>query len=411
MSDEVELTGLRARLSEWAGVRDELVVTETVQRSLARYTADVETHLAHEGVNASDATLMQALGAAVTVGETYFFRHPEQLTALGHLIAQLVATGRTRLRAWSAGCATGEEAYSLAALLRGSLPTDRHVELEVLGTDLVAQRIEVAERAVYGEHSVRVAGPLLFPLFETGGDEQYAIAPQLRALTRFAVHNLLEPASEPGTYDLIVCRNVLVYLTPAAAATVVARLSEALAPGGIIAFGSVELEATPPDLEPAGPPEFAIFRRMTRAPKPAAQERATATVATPSAQLLPVVVRAAPSAAGGMGAAADGGAPVHDSIAVHLRALALIEAGRLQAAAALLDELVRGSPAYVPGLLERALLWQRGGEEACAEALMRELLLRMAQRADDEVVSGPTPLQVVYYRRSAEAFLARRARS
>jgi hypothetical protein len=98
-------------------------------------------------------------------------------------------------------------------------------------------------------------------------------------------------------------------------------------------------------------------------------------------------------------------APPPEPVAIHLRALVHIEHGERQVARAALDELCTLAPGYVPGLLERALLHVRSGERAAAGALMRDVLRRTEGLAADEMLAGPEPLPVSFYRESAERFL------
>ncbi len=178
-----------------------------------------------------------ALLDAVTVQETRLFRHPSQFAALD---AALAMRPPGPLRLLSAGCATGEEAWSLAALAR------RHGPAEVVGLDLCRPALARAEA---GELGTVLGNPLecvpaaFLPLFGGG-----VVAPVLRPLARFARANLL--AAPPGTFDVIFCRNVLIYLHDAAREAVMANLVAALRPGGLLALGPTD--RPPPALHALG---------------------------------------------------------------------------------------------------------------------------------------------------------------
>lgn len=161
------------------------------------------------------------VAAAFTVGETWFQRIGAQLEALPDLLA-----GRPHVRAWSAGCSTGEEAYALAA----AFPRQT---VEVLGTDLNPESVRRAREGRYGAWSFRGVPPeQVRRSFERRGD-QFEVRGELRRRVRFAVHNLTTPAPQLDL-DVIACRNVTIYFTPAAAEQVYTHLTRALAPGGVM---------------------------------------------------------------------------------------------------------------------------------------------------------------------------------
>ena len=186
--------------------------------------------------------MIEGLAAAVAVGETSFFRQPEHFAWIAR------ETRGRRLRAWSAGCATGEEAWSLAATIEG----------EVLGTDLIEGHVAAARAGTYRPWSVRA--PLPEAILEPLPDGRLRVVDRLRAAVRFRRHNLLDPAPEGG-FDLILCRNVLVWFTAEAARFAIANLSAALAPGGCLLFAPLDVDGRLPGLERLRPPELQIHRR------------------------------------------------------------------------------------------------------------------------------------------------------
>ena len=115
----------------------------------------------------------QAVVRASLVGETYFFRHPEHFRFISREgLPRVMRSGVTHLRGWSAGCATGEEAYSLAAcLLSAALPG---ITVDVVGTDINEGSLTTARRATYGAWSRRESGPHLFPLYRPLEERQVA---------------------------------------------------------------------------------------------------------------------------------------------------------------------------------------------------------------------------------------------
>ena len=329
-----------------------------------------------------DQQVVDALCQAVSVGETFFFRQPEHFRWIASRLAPIwLAQDRAEIRAWSAGCATGEEAYSLAACLLDVAP--RGSRVSVLGTDLIERNLTVAREAQYGSWSRRVSGPMLHQVFVDSAAERATVLPRLRNATNFARHNLLEPA--PAIFDVIFCRNVLVYFAPEAAKLTLRHLARAVAQGGALFFGSMDVTQNMPQLQLAKPGELQIFWRQ---PAELHTPKATPKVSPPPPP--PKTVR-----------------PI-DPIALHLKALQQIESGDRAHAQEELESISRVVPDYLPALLERALLHLRAGEKIAAGTLMREVLRRAEALLPDELVPGPTPLPASFYRGSAVNYLSKR---
>ncbi|MBN9519072.1 methyltransferase domain-containing protein [bacterium] len=176
-----------------------------------------------------------------TVGETYFFRHPDQYRALADAV--LVGRERPRLRILSAGCASGEEAYSLAVLVREHVSDGSNGDARVVGIDLNPDALAKAALGRYTPWSLRgVPDDLRQRVFRVSGKE-HQIDASVRALVSFEERNLLDDAPDfwyPGAFDAIFCRNVLMYFTPEATRAVVDRFARALAPGGLLFLGPAE---------------------------------------------------------------------------------------------------------------------------------------------------------------------------
>jgi chemotaxis protein methyltransferase CheR len=196
-----------------------------------------------------DGAAWQRLVSLATIGETYFFRHREQLDAFRRVALPVLVEARRSLeppvlRAWSAGCSSGEEAYSLAMLLEEALPDRARWQVRVVGTDIDGEALDRARTGVYGRWAFRAGGDERARWFRPvpGGER---IEARIRDLVAFERHNLVDPGTPPpialgGPADLVVCRNVTIYMSPEATRSVAARLYEALAPGGWLLVGPVE---------------------------------------------------------------------------------------------------------------------------------------------------------------------------
>ncbi len=170
----------------------------------------------------------------VVVSETAFWRHPEQLA----LITRLAAAADAPLAIWSAGCATGEEPYSVAiALLEAGRAACRD---RILATDVSSRALAAAHEGTYGVRSLRKLPPALAERWFHGATER-RVRPEVRALVKFEHHNVVADPPPGGPFDVVLCRNVLIYFDARTAAAVVARLALALRPGGALVLGPVEL--------------------------------------------------------------------------------------------------------------------------------------------------------------------------
>jgi chemotaxis protein methyltransferase CheR len=173
------------------------------------------------------------LVSTFAIGETTFLRHPEHFHALKRLVPLLPnARACQPLRAFSAGCASGEEAYSLAATLAESYP----VRSEVLGWDMNPDAIARAHAGEYRPWSLRDVDAGATERWLTPSPSGVKVAPWLTSHLRFQVGNL-HLDSFPTGLDLVFCRNVLLYFQPDAARRVYMRLAQALNPGGMLFVG------------------------------------------------------------------------------------------------------------------------------------------------------------------------------
>lgn len=195
-------------------------------------------------------TQLQVLASHLTVGETYFFREQNTLDALAtHVLPELIQARRgreQRLRLWSAACASGEEAYSLAILVHRILPDLADWHVTILATDINPRALQKAAAGTYGEWSFRgVPAGIKEQYFDRTGDGRYRIRPEIRKLVTFELVNLVQDeypslATETNAMDVIVCRNVLMYFTPDQIRKVVANLQHALLDGGCLAVSPSE---------------------------------------------------------------------------------------------------------------------------------------------------------------------------
>jgi chemotaxis protein methyltransferase CheR len=196
---------------------------------------------------------LETLAGHLTVGETYFFRDPASFEALERdilppLVAARAGTGRT-LRLWSAGCCTGEEAYSLAITCARVLTDLDAWNVSILATDINPTFLAKAEAGVYSAWSFRgTPGWLRERFFSPAPNKRFVIAPAVKHLVRFGYLNLAADAypslhNHTNAMDVIFCRNVLMYFTPAHQQRVVAALHGCLVDGGCLVVNPTEAGA------------------------------------------------------------------------------------------------------------------------------------------------------------------------
>ena len=190
----------------------------------------------------SDPGAFDDLLTELTIGETYFFRTHEHFDFVRqHALPELMrlrGPGHV-VRAWSAGCSSGEEPYSLAVLLRQQGYGDR---MEVLATDISRAALARAQEARYSTWSLRTEPAQQMRSFLRLEDKRYVLAPEVRQRVRFSYLNLaldVWPSAESGIHqlDIIFCRNVLIYFTRPTIEAVARRLYESLAEGGFLITG------------------------------------------------------------------------------------------------------------------------------------------------------------------------------
>lgn len=187
---------------------------------------------------------IETLARHLTIGETYFFRDQRSFEALeNRILRPMIADRRGKaqtLRLWSAACSSGEEAYSLAILLREILPCPQEWNITLLATDLNPGALERARHAEYSAWSFR-ALPLALrdKYFHSSDNKRYALCDSVKAMVRFEYLNLIEdafpsPLSDTLAMDLILCRNVLMYFQPSAAQEVIHKMYRSLVDGGYL---------------------------------------------------------------------------------------------------------------------------------------------------------------------------------
>lgn len=235
----------------------------------ARGTPD---EAAYFSLLASSATHAEwdALIERLTNHETSFFRHPPSFEALRMQILPELRAARpsgSRLSLWSAGCSTGQEAYSIAMSAAAENP---HADFTVWGSDISHQAIKLARTARFGPRAVATIPDIYRQRFLRalpGAGGEFTIVDELRERVRFMTTNLVEPDGFRASHDVVFCHNVLIYFSPAAVTQAVARLAQSVALGGYLLLGPGEApHDRPAGLDPVVVNGVRAYQRRTSRP-------------------------------------------------------------------------------------------------------------------------------------------------
>jgi chemotaxis protein methyltransferase CheR len=191
-----------------------------------------------------ESSLAQDVVEALLNNETYFFRDRQIFDYLASgVLADLSAkrAAERKLAIWCVGCSTGQETLSVAMTFLEQQARWDGWSIEILGTDVSSSAVDFARTATYSNFQIqRGLGVGQMLGFFTETPEGWRARDNLRQMVRYEIHNLLHPAPYPGQFDLILCRNVLLYFDGPVRARAYARLAEALAPDGKLLLGGGE---------------------------------------------------------------------------------------------------------------------------------------------------------------------------
>jgi chemotaxis protein methyltransferase CheR len=311
------------------------------------------------------------------VGETYFLRHIEQFRALTEVVVpeRLVVPGRSgQLRLLSAGCASGEEAYSMAIVMReeAGLP-----DTSILGIDVNPAALEKARKGRYTPWSLRAVPPPIRRRWFTTEGRDVVLDPRLRTRVRFERHNLVvdDPVLwRPGSFDAVFCRNVMMYFAPEVMAQVVRRIARSLVPGGYLFLGSAEtLRGVSTEFQLRESHGTFYYQRKPEDRRgPVAEWFDPLHSASDRAHkaMIPTQAPAAPAPAAAAAAAAEPAAPRLDLGS----ALELLNQERFTEALGAIDELSPAAGDNAEVLLLRAALLSHSGSFIAAEQTCHRLL-------------------------------------
>lgn len=185
----------------------------------------------------------------LTVNHTYFFRNEPQFAALQRKILpdmiqkKLQGNPKPTLRVWSAGCSTGEEPYTIAMILKETIPDIENWDIQILATDASMQALDKARQGIYHTQSVRLVDPAYLQKYfnpkKVGGQTHYVLSDDIKHMVSLSFFNLMDE-HYPSDFDIIFCRNVVIYFDMETTIAVMRKLHSSLAPDGVLFIGYSE---------------------------------------------------------------------------------------------------------------------------------------------------------------------------
>jgi chemotaxis protein methyltransferase CheR len=244
---------VRELVHELAGIslhegKRELVVARLAKRIRQlgmSSVGDYLTYVREQKTQDELITMLDALATNLTSfwRESQHFDYVEQVI-LPQILARIKQTGDHRIRAWSAGCSSGEEPYSLAMLLKHKLDNYTHCDLKILATDLSTKVLALARNGVYSIDRIKAIPPEIRHKYmteqPTDRDREYRVADEVRSAVSFARLNLMETWPMQGPLDFIFCRNVMIYFDKTTQGQLARRFHELLRSGGTLFIGHSE---------------------------------------------------------------------------------------------------------------------------------------------------------------------------
>ncbi|HEY6808518.1 MAG TPA: protein-glutamate O-methyltransferase CheR [Gemmatimonadales bacterium] len=243
--DEVGFRALTRKISQARGFSCEAYKDKCLRRRIAvRMRArGVHTFADYAALLDRDAHEYEQLLDALTINVTKFYRNAEMWNALGPHLAALWRERHGHLKVWSAGCASGEEPYTLAVLLAEAARTageePQLARCRVDATDIDRVSLERTRAAAYPTAAFSEMPALLVQRYFTGGETREPVPAVKRLVRVIALDLVREPPPDPP-YDLITCRNVVIYFDRESQERLFVRFAEALRPGGVLVLGKVE---------------------------------------------------------------------------------------------------------------------------------------------------------------------------
>ena len=222
------------------------LVTSRLNRLTQEFSFDSLNDLIDSLKTHNNTKLKERVVDAMTTNETSWFRdtYPYELLK-ENLLFEIAEKKPSRIRIWSAACSTGQEPYSMSMVIhetKASAPGKLTAPIEIVGTDISNTVLNIARRGEYDEMSLMrgVSDERRKQFFKQASDERWQLDDKVKSLVRFSEINLLQSYSLLGKFDMIFCRNVLIYFSSEMKSDILSRMSQILNPGGFLVLGGSE---------------------------------------------------------------------------------------------------------------------------------------------------------------------------
>jgi len=239
---------IRAFLYQASGIKladgkESLVKSRLMKRLRMLGLSSFDAYLEYLKTDSSECE-RRALIESLTINNTSFFREPQHFAFLRERILPRLESANRKIRIWSAGCSSGEEPYSIAIVLREALPDVDRRDVRILATDISTKILGEAREAIYEHYELKDVGPGLIKKYLTctcaRPVRHYRVNENVRKMVRFAQLNLMADWPMKGPFDVIFCRNVMIYFEKPTQQWLVQRFWELLEPGGYLLLGHSE---------------------------------------------------------------------------------------------------------------------------------------------------------------------------
>jgi chemotaxis protein methyltransferase CheR len=272
MLSEVDFTFIARNVKQRSGLAitpDKAYLLETRLAALARREGHAGVQeLAAAARVARDDRLIWLITDALTTHETFFFRDKTPFDLLREQIIPAVIKKKgavSRMRIWCAAASTGQEPYSIAMLMDELRSFGRGCEAEIVATDISDRVLEKARAGVYSQFEVQRGLPIqnLAKYFEKSG-EMWRINDKMRAMVRFQKHNLLDDCRHLGRFDIVLCRNVLIYFEPDQKKAALERIASNMTDDGYLLLGAAEAVTGVTDAFQPSPAARSLYQRNAK---------------------------------------------------------------------------------------------------------------------------------------------------
>ncbi len=274
MTDGDALEGLARWIESHAGIVIGSSELDSLARKLSQLIAKVGSAQKLLSNLVHDVSLQDAVIEAVTIGETYFFRNSAQFAALRNqilpeLVKQKNRLGESSIRIWSAGCASGEEPYSIAITCKEVLD-GTGIEPHIVGSDINRSALERARKGIYRKWSFRnVEQSVIDRYFEKLDDETYRLDDSIRNMVHFTWQNLANIPFAPqfSNFDVIFCRNVMIYFSRSLISRLIEEFHRVLNLDGVLMVGHSESFDSLEVFERVFTGDAFFYRKSSKEPK------------------------------------------------------------------------------------------------------------------------------------------------